>query len=213
MKVFLFLFISFLMAVVVAPCMAQQPQPQQQLQQPIASDTVEPPLTKQELANKKIANSEPNKVALMSAILPGSGQFHNKKYIKAAIPLIGLCITAYLGNHFCLQMGEYGKAASFAENNQYRGDLNASYTNYGYNLRTLSSTQLRTLQDDARRYMYMNIAIFSGIYVLNIIDAYVDAHLKEFDIDDKLSITVKPLFYTTNYSHLATGLTLSLRFK
>ena len=59
----------------------------------------------------------------------------------------------------------------------------------------------------------MNILIFSGIYALNIVDAYVDAHLKEFDINDNLSFKVKPLFYATNYSHLATGLTLSIRLK
>jgi Na+-transporting methylmalonyl-CoA/oxaloacetate decarboxylase gamma subunit len=202
MKVFLFLFIPFLIAVVM-PCMAQQPQ--QQLQQPVASDTVEPPPTKQELANKKIANREPNKAALMSAILPGSGQYYNKKYWKVPIPLIGLAATAFYGHKFCLEMGEYGKAAKNA--------ANGNTTAIPDNLRKYSSTQLSTLQDDARRYMYMNILAFTGIYALNIIDAYVDAHLKEFDIDDKLSITIKPLFYTTNYSHLATGLTLSLRFK
>ena len=210
MKVFIFLFIPFLMAVAVAPSMAQQPQPQQQLQQPIASDTVEPPPTKQELANKKIANREPNKAALMSAILPGAGQYYNKKYWKAPIPIIGLGVSASLLILYHNETGEYGKAAKNATNGQ-------SYLNnpnfHGYNLRNLSATQLSTLQDDARRYMYMNIAVCSGIYALNIIDAYVDAHLKEFDIDDKLSITIKPLFYTTNYSHLATGLTLSLRFK
>ena len=211
MKVLKFLFIPFLIAV-VAPCMAQQPQPQQQLQQPVASDSIEPPPTAAELANKKIANKEPNKAALMTAILPGSGQYYNKKYIKAAIPLIGLGVTAFLGHDFYLQVGEFGKAATYAEKNQSRDGLNTNYKKT-YNLRTLSSTQLRTLQDDARRYMYMNIAIFSGIYALNIIDAYVDAHLKEFDIDDQLSIKVKPLFYTANYSHLAAGLTLSLRFK
>lgn len=207
----LLLFISFLM-VVAAPCLAQQ-QPQQQLQEPVAGDTLDPPPTKQELANKKIANREPNKAALMSAVLPGSGQIYNKKYIKAALPIIGMGVTVFFGQKFYKQVGEYGKAATFAEKNENRDHLSSSYTNAGYNLRTLSSTQLRTLQDDARRYMYMNIAIFSAVYALNIIDAYVDAHLKEFDVDDKLSFKVKPLFYTANYSHLATGLTLSIRFK
>ncbi len=202
-------FLFFLLCVVlVEPCLAQQVP-----QQPITSDTLDPPPTEQELANKKIENRQPNKAALMSALVPGAGQIHNRKYWKAPIVWIGLGVTAVLGVSYYHQTDMYGDAAHLAETNQSRSSLPISYTRFGYNLQTLTSTQLRTLQDDARRYMYMNIAIFSAVYALNIVDAYVDAHLKEFDVNDNLSFKVKPLFYTTNYSHLATGLTLSLRFK
>ena len=199
-------FLFFLLCVIVAePCLAQQLQ-----QPPVSSDTIDPPPTKQELANKKIENRVPNKAALMSAIVPGSGQIYNRKYWKAPIAWIGLGVTAYLAVDFYKQTDTYGKAAF----NTTHGNSAANSSSYhGYNLQTLTQTQLSTLQDDSRRYMYMNIAIFSGIYALNIIDAYVDAHLKEFDVNDNLSFKVKPLFYTANYSHLATGLTLSLRFK
>jgi len=61
--------------------------------------------------------------------------------------------------------------------------------------------------------MQTDIIIIGGLYLLNIVDAYVDAHLKEFDMSDNLSLRVSPLLYTANYSHLATGLSLSLRFK
>jgi len=200
-------FLFFLLCVVLAePCLAQQVP-----QQPIASDTIDPPPTKQELANKKIENRQPNKAALMSAILPGAGQIYNRKYWKAPIAWIGLGITAYLGHDYFLRLDEYSKAADLASKNQNRTWLDNDFHNY--NLQTLTASQLNTLSDDSRRLMYMNIILFSGIYALNIIDAYVDAHLKEFDINDDLSFQVKPLFYTTNYSHLATGLTLSLRFK
>jgi hypothetical protein len=205
MKVFSFLF--FLVCVVFAePCLAQQIQ-----QPPVASDTLEPPPTEQELANKKISNREPNKAALMSALVPGAGQIYNRKYWKAPLAWIGLGITAYLGHDYFLRLNEYSKAANLASKNQDRTWLDKDF--HDYNLQTLTAAQLNTLSDDSRRLMYMNIIIFSGIYALNIVDAYVDAHLKEFDINDDLSFQVKPLFYTTNYSHLATGLTLSLRFK
>ena len=198
-------FLFFLWCVVLAePCLAQQVP-----QAPIASDSIVPPPTKQELANKKIANHEPNKAALMSAVLPGAGQIHNRKYWKAPLAIIGIGVTAYLAHDYFIQTQKYGAAADATAQGK---PINATYR-HGYNFATLSETQLRTLQDDSRRYMYMNIIAFSGIYALNIIDAYVDAHLKEFDINDNLSFKVKPLFYTANYSHLATGLTLSLRFK
>jgi hypothetical protein len=204
MKGFLFLF--FLVCVVLAePCMAQQVP-----QAPIASDTIDPPPTQQELANKKIENRQPNKAALMSALIPGAGQIYNRKYWKAPIAWIGLGVTAYLAVDFYYQTDKYGDAAY----NTAHGKASDNDNDYhGYNLQTLNTTQLNTLQDDARRYMYMNIAIFSAVYALNIVDAYVDAHLKEFDVNDNLSFKVKPLFYTANYSHLATGLTLSVRFK
>lgn len=206
----LFSFVLFLFVAVLAePVIAQQ---QQQgnvtVPAPSTTDTLEPPPTKQELANKKIMNHEPNKAALMSAILPGAGQFHNKKYWKVPIAPIGMIITGYLALDFNKQTKTYGEAASATESGH---PIQATY--HGYNLATLTSTQLRTLQDDARRYMYMNILIFSAVYTLNIVDAYVDAHLKEFDVNESLSFKVKPLFYATNYSHLATGLTLSVRFK
>lgn len=201
----LFSFVLFLLlAVVAAPTMAQQPQQTV----PVPSDTIEPPPTKQELANKKIMNREPNKAALFSAVIPGSGQIYNKKYWKTPIIWVGLGITGYLAVDFSYQTKHYGEAAAATANGT---PLNETF--HGYNLGNLSETQLRTLQDDARRYMYMNILIFSGIYALNIVDAYVDAHLKEFDVNENLSFRVKPLFYATNYSHLATGLTLSLRLK
>ncbi|MGN6647828.1 MAG: DUF5683 domain-containing protein [Cytophaga sp.] len=201
-------FVLFLFLTVAAvPTLAQQPQQTV----PVPSDTIEPPPTKQELANKKIMNREPNKAALFSAVIPGSGQIYNKKYWKTPIIWVGLGVTAYLGHDYFMRLGEFSKAAKMAENNEDRSWLDNNY--HGYNLQTLSATQLNTLSDDARRYMYMNILIFSGIYALNIVDAYVDAHLKEFDVNENLSFKVKPLFYATNYSHLATGLTLSLRLK
>jgi hypothetical protein len=207
MKLFSFVLFLFI-AVIAEPCMAQQ---QQQGNVTVPADTIEPPPTKQELANKKIMNREPNKAALMSAIVPGLGQAYNKKYWKAPIPLIGLTITAYLAIDYSKRLNEFNTAANLAATNGDRSSLPTNY--HSYNLQTLTATQLSTLRDDSRRYMYMNILIFSGIYALNIVDAYVDAHLKEFDVNESLSFKVKPLFYATNYSHLATGLTLSLRIK
>jgi len=199
-------FVLFLFFAVAVPAMAQQPQQQNNI--PVPSDTIEPPPTQQELANKKIMNREPNKAALMSAILPGAGQIHNKKYWKAPIIWVGLGVTGFLIYDFSDQVKTYGEAAEATANGT---PLQKTFHNY--NLGTLTETQLRTLQDDSRRYMYMNILFFSGIYALNIVDAYVDAHLKEFDVNENLSFRIKPLFYATNYSHLATGLTLSIRLK
>jgi hypothetical protein len=62
---------------------------------------------------------------------------------------------------------------------------------------------------------YRDIAIMTGVlvYLINVIDANVDAHLKTFDVSDDLSIRVMPFSQFDINSKLQTGLTLHLNFK
>lgn len=184
------------------PCIAQQ-QPMQPQQQ-TGFDTTYAPVTEKEKAEKKLANKEANKAALMSAILPGLGQVYNHKYWKPPILYAGFAVCGYLIYDFSKSFKEYKNAYILrTDGNPANDDVLPQYT----------PDQIKILRDDSRRYMNLNIAIVAGIYTLNIIDAYVDAHLKEFEINDNLSLHIRPLFYATNYSHLATGLNLTLRFK
>ncbi len=91
-----------------------------------------------------------------------------------------------------------------AENDDDVTTLNA--TNY-------SSTQLITQKRYYRKYR--DIAIMTGVlvYLINVIDANVDAHLKTFDVSDDLSIRVMPFSQFDVNSKLQTGLTLHLNFK
>jgi hypothetical protein len=87
------------------------------------------------------------------------------------------------------------------------GDLtNNTYLQY-------SDDQLKVLRDDFRRFYQMNLFMAVGLYALNIVDAYVDAHLREFDVNENLSFKLKPYFYSSNNRNIAQGLTLSLRLK
>jgi hypothetical protein len=53
----------------------------------------------------------------------------------------------------------------------------------------------------------------AGVYILNIIDAHVDAHLKDFDISDDLAMDIEPFFGTTSVdTKPAFGLNLSVKF-
>ena len=62
---------------------------------------------------------------------------------------------------------------------------------------------------------YRDIAIMVGalVYILNIIDANVEAHLKTFDVSDDLSLQVKPYGNLDYNNNLQTGVTLKLSFK
>ena len=51
---------------------------------------------------------------------------------------------------------------------------------------------LKKLRDNYRRNRDLCIIITAGLYLLNIIDAHVDAHMKEYDISDDLSMNLEP---------------------
>jgi hypothetical protein len=199
---FLFLIVLISIVLTISTSYAQQ--------QPAAtndSDSTIVPPTQKELAEKKLANKGPNKAALLSAILPGAGQFYNHKYWKPPILYVGFGICTYLFITTNQEFQQY-KSAYTNLNNLQTSTGNTSLTYNGYNL-----TQVGIIRDQDRLYSQTNLIIIGGLYLLNVIDAYVDAHLMEFNMSDNLSMKVSPLLYTANYSHLATGLSLSLRFK
>ena len=73
-----------------------------------------------------------------------------------------------------------------------------------------TSAQLSQLSDDYRRLLDLSYISLAGVYVLNIIDAHVDAHLFYFDVSDELSLHVHPSLIPS--SGVSTGLGLTLNF-
>ena len=75
---------------------------------------------------------------------------------------------------------------------------------------------LRKLKHNYRRNRDLCIIITAGLYLLNIIDAHVDAHMKDYDVSDDLSMTLEPT--VTNFYTMRTGnsngygLSFKLRF-
>jgi hypothetical protein len=174
-------------------------------QQPVVVDTVETveEETSKDKASRHRANYRANRAALYSAVLPGLGQAYNRKYWKLPILYVGAGAITY----FLITNNQSYKEYYYAYENRLDGDAtNDTYLQY-------TDDQLKILRDDFRRYYQMNIFMAVGLYALNIVDAYVDAHLKEFDVNENLSFKVKPYFYTSNNINIAQGLTLSLRLK
>ena len=61
----------------------------------------------------------------------------------------------------------------------------------------------------------MAIIYTVALYVLNIVDAHVDAQLKDYDVSDNLAMTVEPAltrFYTMRSSNNLLGLSLKITF-
>jgi hypothetical protein len=130
----------------------------------------------------------PRKAALYSAALPGLGQIYNKKYWKVPIIYGGLGIMGYL---IVLNNDRYQvlRQASNAEESGRR-DQNplAGFQIQQYEQRN----RLEQLVDNFRRDRDYTIILTAALYGLNIMDAIVDAHLIEFDVNPDLSFNLEP---------------------
>ncbi|WMJ74762.1 DUF5683 domain-containing protein [Cytophagaceae bacterium ABcell3] len=148
-------------------------------------------------------NRIPRQRALMSAILPGLGQTFNRKYWKLPILYGAGVAMGYLisYNHSELRVHQ-------ALLDQVRDDPAAIDEIDRYN----TEDAIRVQRDFYRRDRDMFIVVSGLVYALNIIDAYVDAHMKTFDLSDDLSMNVRPALLNNN-SYFCPGLSINLNFK
>lgn len=144
----------------------------------------------------------PIRASLYSAILPGMGQVYNKKYWK--VPIVwGLLGT---GVGFVLNYDKQYK--------EFRGYyLDKLYGNEIENptINNMSARQLATIQDDRKRTRDYAIALTALVYILNILDATVDAHLYGMDKDPDLSLQPTMIQNPTNMQ-FAMGFGVSYKF-
>lgn len=144
----------------------------------------------------------PTKAGLYSAVLPGLGQYYNKKYWKIPIVWggIGTGVGITLWNQ--RQYDRYRDA--------FIAELNGQQHEFS-NIPGISADALGRTQDRAKRQRDYAIAITALVYVLNIVDAVVDAHLYEGRKDPDLA--VRPvLLQEGSLAGYKTGLGLSYRF-
>ena len=76
----------------------------------------------------------------------------------------------------------------------------------------LTTNQLRTIVDKARRERDFMIILMGGMYILQMIDAHVDSHLKEFDLNPKLQVSLEPSMDQNAFAGRTMGLALVVRF-
>jgi len=125
----------------------------------------------------------PRKAAIYSAILPGWGQAYNKKYWKIGIIAAGTGALIYSLN---FSQGLYKTFKSELINRQQQlGDLNPEFALY-------TDANLNELQSFYRRNRDLSIIGMFLLYALNIVDANVDGHLFDFNVNEDLSLNIKP---------------------
>ncbi|MFM8912273.1 MAG: DUF5683 domain-containing protein [Flammeovirgaceae bacterium] len=147
------------------------------------------------------AKFNPRKALLYSAILPGAGQVYNRKYWK--VPLVYGGIVG-LG----LVVDFYNQA-----NNKFRNEL-FGLLNSGQALSAsgLDETQLRTVIDQSRRQRDYFMIFVGFFYILQMVDAHVDAHLKEFDVNPRLRARIEPAMDNSYLTGSTVGLAITLRY-
>ena len=163
------------------------------------------------IARPEIDPLSPAKAAFYSAILPGLGQAYNKRYWK--IPLaIGAVTTGILIYNY--NNKEYNRIRD-AYKSRLAGFNTDEFWGTDANGDPLSSLRITTdglirAQKSANRNREISIMVTLGLYALNIIDANVDAHLLQYNVDENLAL--KPHF---NYNEMenSTDLGLTLNFK
>lgn len=179
-------------------CSSVQAQYDDSLKNKIRKDSIH---AKQVL--KKAIYSSARKASIMSACLPGLGQIYNKKYWKAPIVYVALGGIGYWG------------ITNQIKYKYYSNNLKAIYDDdeSTINSTLYNSDQLVTQKRYYRKYRDIAIIVGALVYLVNIIDANVDAHLKTFDVSDDLSMQIKPYSNLGYNNKLQAGLTLKLNFK
>lgn len=171
-------------------------------------------------APSHIFSPSPRKAVIYSAILPGLGQIYNRKYWK--LPIV---YGAYAGLTYAITW-----------NNGYYRDYLGAYqdimdddpaTNrwhdmlpYGQDPETVDTQWftgvLQQRKDHYRYYRDLSIIATVGVYLIFIIDAYVDAQLFDFDMSPDLSMRVAPVLIRgekgLNLGSTSYGLQLSFNF-
>jgi hypothetical protein len=147
---------------------------------------------------------DPRKAILFAAILPGLGQIYNKKYWKLPLVYGGLIGFGY-GVHF-YQRG-YTELKSGLFELLETGAPTVSVLGYD-----LTEDQLRRFTDRYRRERDFFIILSAGMYLLQMVDAHVDAHLKEFDLNPNLQVKIQPTINNDMLTGRTTGISLILKF-
>lgn len=144
------------------------------------------------------------KATWMSLCLPGLGQAYNKQYYKIPIIYAGLGTAAYF---YSINIKEYrlykeAYAAKINEDTTYKGKL------VNYDLE-----KIRSDKNYYRKNLELTYISFALIYIFNVIDAAVYAHLFDYDISDDLSISVRPEFKPIMQpQQFSTGVSIKLKF-
>ena len=158
-----------------------------------------------------------NKATWLALAFPGAGQIYNRKYWKLPIVYGGFVGCAYGLNWNNKMYKDYSQAyldiMDDDPNTKSYEDflpLNSSISGQEERFKEI----FRKRKDLYRRQRDLSIFAFIGVYLLSVIDAYVDAELSDFDISKDIGMSIEPAFFNDgkNMKSNSVGLQCSLKF-
>jgi hypothetical protein len=156
-------------------------------------------------SKKKKHTKSPKIAAISSSILPGLGQAYNRKYYKIPIIYGAGTIMYYYFDRYNYNYQRLKKA---------RKELTETGAISDPELESFDKASLEENMNNFRRNRDYQIIFMGLLYVANIVDAMVDAHMYEFDVSEDLTMKISPSFTplpAPTYTASA-GLRLSFRF-
>ena len=162
----------------------------------------------------------PTKALWLSLVLPGAGQIYNRKYWKLPIIYGGFIGCAYALTWNQMMYRDYSQAYLDIMDDDPNTKSYLDMLPPRYDI-TGREDQFKAIfkrkKDFYRRYRDLSAFCFVGVYLLSVVDAYVDAQLSVFDISPDLSMKVEPAVIGTpnmmgSNNRAAYGVGCSLRF-
>ena len=147
---------------------------------------------------------EPRKASLYSAIVPGLGQVYNKRYWKVPIIYGGFIALGFTVDYYSTQHKALRKDLFALKNSDDPEGLSP--------INGLNETQLTNNIDKFRRERDFYIIMTGLLYLLQIAEAHIDAHLKEFQLNPDLKLSVEPMIDQPAQASLNAGFSLKFKF-
>ncbi len=148
----------------------------------------------------------PGRAALLSFLVPGAGQAYNKRWWKLPI------VYGALGGMIWLEVDNIRQYRALKTNYRFLvdGDPATNPTELPYTL--IDATTMKSYRDQWRRYVEQTSLVLGLVYLLQVTDAFVDAHLHSFDVSDDLTLQFKPKLEPTSGFGVTFGAGISLQF-
>ena len=148
----------------------------------------------------------PRKAVLLGFVFPGGGQIYNKRWWK--LPLV----YGAIGTALAFEISNVREYRDARDNYKWAVDDDELTKPVG-KFAGRDATTLRSYRDTFRRYVELSSVALGLVYLLSVSEAYVDAHLKNFDVNEDLSLHLKPSLQPAPGLGAAYGVGLCLQLK
>ena len=145
------------------------------------------------------SKKSPSKASFYSAVLPGLGQAYNKKYWKVPLVYGAFAATVFTARFWNVELQTWRTELFKIQN----GGTSRFTLNF------IEANIDRSRQKRDKFYIYTAV-----VYFLNVFEAHVDAHLREFEVNEDLSFKLSPYFEEENIIFTTSvGLSLKIYFR